>query len=77
MSACFSGGRHFVLGVALALLGRLDEARSSVQAGLALNPSFTISRARTTWKTMSDDPTHLAQFEPILDGLRIAGVPEQ
>jgi tetratricopeptide (TPR) repeat protein len=37
---------HFVLGVALALLGRLDEARSSVWAGLALNPTFTISRAR-------------------------------
>jgi TolB-like protein/class 3 adenylate cyclase len=67
---------HFVLGVALALLGRLDEARSSVKAGLALNPSFTISSARTTWKTMSDDPIHLAQLERLLEGGRIAGVPE-
>ena len=68
---------HFVMGVALALLGRLDEARSSVRAGLALNPSFTISSARTTWTTMSDDPTHLAQLGRLLDGMRKAGVPEQ
>jgi TolB-like protein len=68
---------HFVLGVALALLGRLDEARSSVRAGLALNPFFTISSARTTWTTMSDDPTHLAQLERLLEGGRMAGVPEQ
>jgi TolB-like protein/class 3 adenylate cyclase len=68
---------HFVLGVALALIGRLDEARSSVRAGLALNPSLTISRARANWTSMSDDPTHLAQTEVILEGLRKAGLPEQ
>ena len=37
---------HFELAAALAQLGRLDEARSAVKAGLALNPTFTISRAR-------------------------------
>ena len=37
---------HFLLAAALAQLGRLDEARSAVKAGLALNPAFTISRAR-------------------------------
>ncbi len=68
---------HFVLGAALAQLGRLDEAHSAVKAGLALNPAFSISRARTGWTAMSDDPTYLAQLEPILDGLRKAGVPEQ
>jgi TolB-like protein/DNA-binding winged helix-turn-helix (wHTH) protein/Flp pilus assembly protein TadD len=68
---------HFVLGVALALLGRLDEARSSVRAGLALNPSLTISRARAAWSAMNDDPAHLAQLERLLDGLRKAGAPEQ
>jgi len=26
---------------------------------------------------MSDDPTYLSQFEPILEGMRKAGVPEQ
>ena len=68
---------HFVLGVALALLGRLDEARSSVRAGLALNPSLTISRARANWTAMSDDPSHLAQLERLLEGLHMAGAPEQ
>ena len=47
------------------------------QAGLALNPAFSISRARAAWTAMSDDPTYLAQLEPLLEGLRKAGVPEQ
>jgi TolB-like protein/class 3 adenylate cyclase len=68
---------HFHLAVALARLGRLDEARSAVNAGLALNPSFTVSRARTNWTAMSDDPTHPQQLAPIFEGLRIAGLPEQ
>jgi len=68
---------HFVLGAALAQLGRLDEARSAVKAGLALNPAFAVSRARAAWTAMSDDPTYLAQLEPIFDGLRKAGLPEE
>ena len=67
---------HFVLGVALALLGRRDEARSSVKDGPALNPTFTISRARAAWSAMTDDPTHLAQLDRILEGMRKAGAPE-
>jgi TolB-like protein/class 3 adenylate cyclase len=66
---------HFVLGAALARLGRLDEARSAVKAGLALNPSFTISRARATWTT--DNSTCVAQMERHLEGMRMAGVPEK
>jgi TolB-like protein/class 3 adenylate cyclase/Tfp pilus assembly protein PilF len=65
------------LAAALAHLGRLDEARSAVKAGLALNPTFTLSRARALWAARSDDPTYLAQLEPVFDGLRKAGVPEQ
>jgi TolB-like protein/class 3 adenylate cyclase/Tfp pilus assembly protein PilF len=67
---------HFQLAIALARLGRLDEARSAVKAGLALNPTFTISLARATWTAASDDPTYLAQFETILEGMRMAGIPE-
>jgi tetratricopeptide (TPR) repeat protein len=67
---------HFLLGAALAQLGRFDEARSAIRAGLALNPAFTISRARAYWTAASDDPIYLAHLEPILDGLRKAGVPE-
>ena len=37
---------HFYLGVSLAEVGRLDEARIAVQNGLALDPKFTIRRYR-------------------------------
>jgi TolB-like protein/class 3 adenylate cyclase len=68
---------HFHLALALAQLGRLDEAHSSVKAGIAINPSFTVSRARVDWTALSDDPAYLAQLEPVFDGLCKAGVPEQ
>ena len=67
---------YFRLAAALAQFGRIDEARSAVKAGLALNPTFAISRARAAWTAWSDDPTYLSQLEPILDGLRKARVPE-
>jgi tetratricopeptide (TPR) repeat protein len=65
---------HFLLAAALAHLGRLEEARSAVQAGLALHPAFTLRRYRTN--PYSDNPTYLAQREPIYEGMRKAGVPE-
>jgi lipoprotein signal peptidase len=65
---------HFNLAAALARLGALDEARAAVQAGLALNPGFTINRFRSG--TPSDNPTFLAQRERIYQGMRTAGVPE-
>ena len=68
---------YFTLAVALAQLGRADEAHSAVKVGLALNPAFTISRARVTYTPVSDDPTYLAQTEAVLEGMRKAGVPEQ
>ena len=68
---------YFWLAAALTQLGRLDEAQSAVKAGLALNPAFTISRARAAWTAMSDNPTYLAQLESIFEGLRKAGVLEQ
>jgi TolB-like protein/class 3 adenylate cyclase len=68
---------HFHLAAALARLGRLEEACSAVKAGLAFNPSFTVSRARMNWTAMSDDPTHPQQLARIFEGLRAAGLPEQ
>jgi DNA-binding winged helix-turn-helix (wHTH) protein len=67
---------YFLLAAATARLGRLDEAHSAVKAGLALNPAYTVSRARDTRTARSDDPTYLGQLEPIFDGMRKAGVPE-
>jgi TolB-like protein len=68
---------YFWLAAALAQLGRLDEAQSAVRAGLASNPAFTISRDRAARTAMSEDPAYLAQLEPIFEGMRKAGVPEQ
>jgi TolB-like protein/class 3 adenylate cyclase/Tfp pilus assembly protein PilF len=67
---------HFHLASALAHLGRLDEARSAVKDGLALNPIYTISRDRAVWTAVSDDPTFLARLERLFDGLRKADAPE-
>jgi hypothetical protein len=67
---------HFVLGATLARLGRHDEARSAVKVGLALYPSFTISRYRAFVAVTSDDPKYLSQLEPICEAMRMAGVPE-
>jgi TolB-like protein len=68
---------HFGIGVALAQIGRLDEARSAVKAGLALNPAISISRVRAAVTARSDDPTYLAQTERVVEGLRKAGLPEE
>ena len=66
---------HFILGAALAHLGRLPEARSEAQAGLAMNPTFTIARLRAS--VPSDSPARIAGLERVIDGLRKAGVPEE
>jgi TolB-like protein len=65
------------LAAALAQLGRLDEAHSAVKAGLALNPAYVVSRIRDAWMARSADPTFLAKLEPIFEGMRKAGLPEQ
>ena len=65
---------HFYLAAALAHLGELDEARATVQAGLALNPSFTIRRFRTN--SPSNHPCISRDGERVYEGLRMAGVPE-
>jgi TolB-like protein/DNA-binding CsgD family transcriptional regulator/Tfp pilus assembly protein PilF len=67
---------YFHLASALAQLGRADEARSAVKSGLALNPTYAISRDRAFWTAASDDPTYLAQLDLYFDGLRKAGAPE-
>jgi tetratricopeptide (TPR) repeat protein len=65
---------HFYLAAALALVGELDEARATAQAGLALNPSFSIRRFRTY--TPSNHPAYLPGRERVYEALRMAGVPE-
>ena len=45
-----------------------------MQAGLALDPTFTIRRFRAN--APSDNPTYLAGRERFYEGMRMAGVPE-
>jgi TolB-like protein/class 3 adenylate cyclase len=65
---------HFYMAAGLAHLGRLDEARAEIKAGLALAPNYSIARFLSMAE--SDNPTYLKQRERILEGLRLAGVPE-
>jgi hypothetical protein len=64
---------HFHLAAAIARLGELEQARTAVQAGLALDPNFTIHRFRT----QSDNPILLVSRERLIEEMRLAGVPEE
>jgi hypothetical protein len=64
---------HFYLAAALSPLGRLAEAWSEAEAGLAIDPSFTISRIRAF--ASGANPEGVAGREQYTDGLRKAGVP--
>jgi TolB-like protein len=66
---------HFHLAAALALLGRVDEARAVVSDGLALDPYFTCHRFLAA--PLSDNPIFLAAEKRISEGMRLAGVPDR
>jgi TolB-like protein len=66
---------HAGLAAALAELGLLDEASAAAKDVLMLNPAYSISRFRAS--VASDDPTVRTQLEPMIEGLRKAGLREQ
>ena len=70
----YATGR-FNMAATLVELGQLDEARAEVQAGLALNPGFTLRRYRAG--AQSDNPVFLKRREQIIEAMRKAEVPEQ
>ena len=65
---------QYYLAGALALLGRLEEARYTVRAAIAVHSDFTVSRFRAG--AASDNPRYLAARERLCQGMRKAGVPE-
>jgi tetratricopeptide (TPR) repeat protein len=67
---------HFDVAAVLARVGRLDEARAFVSAGLGLDPRFTIRRYRDVTYANSDNPTYRAGRERLIEGMRLAEVPE-
>ena len=65
---------HFIYATALANMGRMDQARSEVAAGLALDRDFTITNFQSA--VWSDNPLYLEQRARVIDDMRRAGVPE-
>ncbi|HXE48414.1 MAG TPA: winged helix-turn-helix domain-containing protein [Ramlibacter sp.] len=65
---------HLYLASALALAGRIEEARAQVAQFPQLYPGVTLSRWRAL--EVSDAPEFLKQRERVYEGLRRAGMPE-
>jgi tetratricopeptide (TPR) repeat protein len=65
---------QFFLAAASALNGGAAEALEARNAGLRLDPNFTVARFRN--EPRSKNPTFLAQRERIYEGLSLAGVAE-
>jgi TolB-like protein/tetratricopeptide (TPR) repeat protein len=65
---------QFFLAAASALSGRPGEAKEARNAGLRLDPNFTVAKFRN--EPRSENATFLAQRERIYEGLSLAGVPE-
>jgi TolB-like protein/class 3 adenylate cyclase/Tfp pilus assembly protein PilF len=65
---------RFVYAAALANTGQIQEARSQVAAGLALDPNFTIANFQSA--VWSDNPVYLEQCGRVIEDLRRAGIPE-
>jgi len=65
---------HFYLAVALAELGRLDEAPLEAKEGFSIDPTFTIRRYRAD--APSDNPIFLNRRQQIYEIMRKVGVPE-
>jgi TolB-like protein/class 3 adenylate cyclase len=65
---------RFIHATVLANSGRMDEARSELAAGLALDPGFTIANFQSA--VSSDNPLYLQQRARVIDEMRRAGIPE-
>jgi hypothetical protein len=66
---------HFHLGAALPQLGRSDQARAAVAAGLALCRTFTIRRYRKAVR--SEDAVVRTEGYRLVEAMRKAGLPEE
>ncbi len=66
---------HFFLAAMQASRGGQEEAQSELEAGLALDPSFTIRRFRSGAEAQGDNPIYRARLERLIERMRKAGVP--
>ena len=64
---------HFFLAAAFAHLGRMEEARAAVEAGLTFRSGL---HYRTAPRRINTSPAYLKQIERYYAGLHLAGAPE-
>ena len=67
---------HVFLAAALAQFGRPEEARAATRTALTINPQATITRFRAAIGSISDNPVFLAGHDRVVEGSRMAGMPE-
>ena len=67
---------HSSLASAYALTGRLDAAHRELEAATRLAPGSTIAKAVALLRKRSSNETYLKQADHYIDGLRLAGMPE-
>jgi TolB-like protein/class 3 adenylate cyclase len=65
---------RFIHATVLTNASRMDEARSELKAGMALDPGFTIANFQSA--VSSDNPVYLAQRARVIEDMRRAGIPE-
>ena len=70
-------GMTLNLGSTYALLGRVEEARATLAELRARRPEVTIGYLRPLYMASSPDPLWRATSERRLEGLRLAGLPEE
>jgi TolB-like protein/class 3 adenylate cyclase len=67
---------YATLAAAYASVGHDADARAAVADLLKLKPGYTVQQFADHANSMSDDPTYLRELQPIIEGLRKAGLPE-
>jgi TolB-like protein/class 3 adenylate cyclase/tetratricopeptide (TPR) repeat protein len=67
---------YATLAAANAWAGHDTDARAAVTELLKLKPGYTVQQFADRANRMSDNPTYLRELQPIIEGLRKAGVPE-
>jgi adenylate cyclase len=67
---------YSALAAAYAWTGRDAEARAAVVELLKLKPGYTGQQWMNSVKKLSDNPTYQRELQPVLEGLRKAGLPE-
>jgi hypothetical protein len=70
-------GTTLSLGSAFPLLGRTEEARATLAELRARRPEVTVGHLRPLYMAHSPDPLWRATSERRLEGLRLAGLPEE